>query len=41
METFAGMIPVPAKARGLLLGTVIRGPLTKGLITLIERKAAK
>jgi hypothetical protein len=38
MGPFAGMVPVQAKARGLLSGTVIRGPLTKGVITLVKRK---
>jgi hypothetical protein len=35
-ESFAGTILVPAKARGLLSGTVIRDPLTKGIIIPIK-----
>jgi hypothetical protein len=36
---FVGLVPIPAKARGLLSGTVIRCPLTKGLITLSKCKS--
>jgi hypothetical protein len=37
-EPVARMVPVPAKAQGLLSETVIRDPLTKGIITLVMRK---